>query len=71
MTFQQCKQCYFPRPGVNEMLDGFIHRLQYAADKFDDEEWSKKILDFLRDLNPVLGDSENRETQIARILSHL
>lgn len=71
LTIPQCKQCYWPKPGVNEMLNSFIHRLQYAAEKFDDEEWSERILDFLKDLNSVLGEPGDRKRKIAKVLNHL
>jgi len=71
MTIPQCKRCYYPKSGVNRILNSFIHSLQYRANKFADEEWNERILDFLKDLNSVLGEPGDRERKIAKVLSHL
>jgi len=71
LTIAECKKCYFPKPGLDELLNSYIHYLQYVENDFDDTIWCNKILDFLRDLNAQLGDSEKREERIKKVLSHL
>jgi len=71
LTIAQCKQCYYPKPGVNEMVNRFVHTLPYSADRFDDEEWGERLMDFLKDLNAVLGEPGNREAKAEKVLNHL
>jgi len=71
LTIPQCKQCYSPKPGVSRMLNSFIHLLQYTSPGFDDKEWGRKILNFLKDLDSVLSESDDRKKKATKILNHL
>lgn len=51
VSASQCLNCYTPKPGVNGILNDYIHFLYYAEPRFDDEKWREKITNFLNELD--------------------
>lgn len=55
LDIDQCKNCYGLKPGVNRALNRFLHFMWHEHKEEDDNYWKGRVLDFLYDLDQVLG----------------
>lgn len=69
LTNRACANCYVPKPGVSRAFNGFLHYLWQAHRDADDREWAVRTVDFMDDLNTLLGKPEAAGTETAEIVA--